>query len=82
MAGTLNLGRSGMSDLALAESAVDATTELAGSLGMPLRLRDVGVARPDLARLAATTLKSAAIRANPRPVTHAEQIESILANAW
>jgi len=82
MATTLNLGRSGMSDLALAEAAVDATTELAGLLGMPLRLRDAGVARPDLARLAATTLKSAAIQANPRPVTDAEQIESILANAW
>jgi alcohol dehydrogenase class IV len=82
MARTLNLTRSGMHDLALAGAAVDATAELAGSLGMPLRLRDAGVGRPDLARLAATTMKSAAIRANPRPVTDAEQIESILASAW
>jgi len=69
MAGTLNLGRSDMSELALAEAAVDATTELSGSLGMPLRLRDAGVDRPDLASLAATTLKSAATMPGNRSST-------------
>jgi alcohol dehydrogenase class IV len=49
---------------------------------MVQRLRDAGVSRHDFPRLAAVTLQSAAIRANPRPVTDAEQIEGILASAW
>jgi maleylacetate reductase len=82
MARTVNPDRAGMPDAALAEAAVEETADLTRSLGMPQRLRDAGVSRDDFPRLATVTLHSAPIKANPRPVTDAVQIEGILASAW
>ncbi|HKO25364.1 MAG TPA: iron-containing alcohol dehydrogenase [Chloroflexota bacterium] len=82
VARALGIDTAGLSDEAAAAAAVDAVAALIHGLGMPQRLRDAGVAADDLPRLAALALKSAAVRANPRRVTAAAQVEGILQAAW
>ena len=82
VARALGIDTTGLTDEAAAAAAVDAVGALIHGLGMPQHLRDAGVAADDLPRLAALALKSAAVRANPRPVTTAAQVEGILQAAW
>jgi alcohol dehydrogenase class IV len=82
VARALGIDTAGLTDEAAAAAAVDAVAALIHELDMPQRLRDAGVAADDLARLAALALKSAAVRANPRPVSTAAQVEGILQAAW
>jgi alcohol dehydrogenase len=82
VARALGIDTAQLTDEAAAAAAVDAAAALIHGLGMPQRLRDAGVAADELARLATLALKSAAVHANPRPVTAAAQIEGILQAAW
>lgn len=56
--------------------------ELVGKLGLPRGLRDVGVAREDLPRLAELALAYKPMRRNPRPVNSVEDVREILELAW
>lgn len=70
---------------ALGRAEIDAGTglaELVESLGLPRRLRDVGVDRGDFAVIADKVLHDYAIRGNPRPVTAPAQVIEILDLAW
>jgi alcohol dehydrogenase class IV len=62
------------------EDPAQKVRELA-SLSGPTRLRDLGVAEEDLARLAAAAAGRAGNRANPRPATP-DEIESLLRSVW
>jgi len=67
---------------AAAEEAIQRVYSLVGQLGLPQRLRDVGVAEADLPGLAQLALRSRAVQANPRPITDAAQVEAVLRAAW
>jgi maleylacetate reductase len=70
---------------ALGRPGIDTATalfDLVQGLGLPQRLRDVGVRREDFPALSAKVLHDFAIRANPRKVTTPEQIGEILELAW
>jgi alcohol dehydrogenase class IV len=51
-------------------------------MGLPLRLRELGVPRDGLAQLAGDALNDYSIHTNPKPVTAAEQVLEVLEQAW
>jgi alcohol dehydrogenase len=56
--------------------------DLAESIGVPTRLRDLGVRRDSLAAVAAATLSERGLMFNPRPVAGANEVEALLDAAW
>ena len=58
--------------------------ELVGSMNLPQRLRDAGVAlkESDLPRLAQMAFENRTVQNNPKPITEPAQIETLLRNAW
>ena len=67
---------------AVARTCVDRIFEFIGRLGLPQRLRDVGVEADDIPRLAQLALHSRAVQDNPKPVASADQAEAVLRAAW
>jgi maleylacetate reductase len=76
------MGLDGENDSALAEAGAQAVHDLIGRLGLPQRLRDVGVAESDLPYLAQVALNSKAVRNNPKPIRDAAQTEAVYRAAW
>lgn len=77
--------RQGLLSEALGDAAKPAATaiaELVSQLGMPQRLRDVGVTREHFSAIAEGSLLNAWVRANPEPIDHAEQVMGILEAAY
>ena len=73
---------SGLSERAAAEKAVAAVERLRGDIGIPGRLRDIGVKREQLRALAEKTFGIKRIlRVNPRSVT-VDEIEGIFEEAF
>ncbi len=68
------------------EAAVDAIATAIGKLvadvGLPLRYRDVGVPESDLEAIAEMTLSDGAIVYNPKPVTEAAEVMTVLRAAF
>ena len=62
--------------------AGDLVAALVKSLGLPGRLRDVGVERSAFPRLAGVALEDQWTRANPRPIASAAAIAELLDLAW
>ena len=62
--------------------ASDLMAELIKHLGMPTRLRDVGVTEAHYEAIAEGSLKNAWVRANPQPIDNASQVKEILAAAY
>jgi alcohol dehydrogenase class IV len=56
--------------------------ELQAELGVPSRLRDIGVPRETLAAIAKKVMGERGLYFNPRPVGHAGEIETLLQEAW
>lgn len=52
------------------------------SLGLPSRLRDVGVRREVLAMIAEHTGRDFVVRTNPRPIRSEAEILELLEAAW
>jgi maleylacetate reductase len=67
---------------AAAGRAVAFVDDFIAGLGLPRRLRDVGVAEGDLPRLAALAFQSRTVHSNPRPIADAARIETLLRAAW
>ncbi|HMC08914.1 MAG TPA: iron-containing alcohol dehydrogenase, partial [Actinomycetota bacterium] len=59
-----------------------AVFDLIATLGLPQRLRDVGLREDDLAAVAADALASPAVAANPKPVRNQDELLGILRSAW
>ncbi len=78
----LGIAPAGQSAVVAAEAATERVHELIGQLGLPQRLRDVGVSEADLPRLAQLALRSRAVQSNPRTVTDPAEIEAVLRAAW
>jgi alcohol dehydrogenase class IV len=72
----------GLSLRTAAERAVEAVQCLKEEIGIPMRLRDLGVEETELRSLAEDTAQIARLlRANPRPL-NADSLEGILRRAW
>lgn len=82
IAQAMGIDTAGMTDLDAALAAADAVEDLRVSLGLPGRLRDVGVPEEGLELIAAATLQDRALATNPRPVTDAGPIMTVLRNSW
>ena len=64
------------------QAASVAVRELVAGLGMPTRLRDVGIQRGDFDEIARRALLYPQLASNPTPVTSVEQVRQILEIAW
>jgi alcohol dehydrogenase class IV len=72
----------GLSAREAARAAVDAVQQLKADIGIPMRLRDVGIEREELPSLAkATTAITRLLELNPRPLDQ-HSLLGILENAW
>ncbi|WP_326537428.1 iron-containing alcohol dehydrogenase [Pseudorhodoferax sp.] len=60
----------------------DALRALIGSLGLPTRLRDVGIREADFPEIARRALQYPSLAASAHPVTTIEQVQEILQLAW
>ena len=60
----------------------DLVARLIEDLGLPTRLRDVGIHTGDFPELARKAMDNPWVRANPEPINHPEQVEEILRQAW
>jgi alcohol dehydrogenase len=65
-----------------AEALVAHVAVLIAGMGLPTRLREAGVQREDLPRLASLALQSRAVQSNPKPASTAEQVLGIFETAW
>ncbi len=63
-------------------SAAEAVRNLVASLGQPTRIRDVGVDRALLPRVAELAMANLWVRTNPRPISGPQDVLSILESAW
>jgi maleylacetate reductase len=64
------------------ERAAEALRRFIAGLGLPTRLREVGIAREELAEIAASWDGGAPISTNPRPVRSQAELAEILELAW
>ena len=72
----------GLSAVDSAHRAVEAVERLNADIGIPLRLRDLGVAESDLRPMAEATAQiTRLLEANPRPLD-TDSLEGILRHAW
>ncbi len=76
---TAAAGAAGLADVDALIAAIGALTV---GLGLPTRLRDVGVVAADLGPVAQHVLGDGAIATNPRPVRTAEDVLEVLEAAW
>lgn len=72
----------GLSTWQAAEQAVEAVQRLKADIGIPMRLRDVGIEEEEVRALAEATVPVARLlNANPRPLD-VDALEGILMRAW
>ena len=69
-------------DAAAADAAADWVAEFFQSVGMPTRLRDVGVPADGIAQLAADALTDFGLHRNVRPVQNARELAELLESVW
>lgn len=65
-----------------ADAAADAVEALTRDLGLPTRLRDVGVEPTDFDGIADDALQDLIVATNPRPIGSREEIIGLLQEAW
>ncbi len=82
VAAAMGVDTGGMSASEAALAAADGVENLRRSLGLPERLRDVNVPEEGLEVIAAATLHDRALATNPRPVSDAGPIMTVLREAW
>ena len=64
------------------DELADAVLGLATKLGVPTRLRDVGIKREQLDDIAEKSLRDPPMKTNPKPVTTTAQVMEMLELAW
>jgi maleylacetate reductase len=78
----MNVPINGTSPKGVVEVMGQRIFELIGNMGLPQRLRDVGVNEADLPRLAEIAFKNRTVQNNPKRIVHVEQLELLLRDAW
>ncbi len=76
------IGIEGADENALAAAVPEHVFAMNRRMGLPLRLRELGVPREGLTQLARDALDDYSIHTNPKPVTAAEQVLEVLEQAW
>jgi alcohol dehydrogenase class IV len=76
------IGIEGADENALAAAVPEHVFAMNQRMGLPLRLRELGVPRDGLRQLAIDALDDYSIHTNPKPVTAAEQVLEVLEQAW
>ena len=76
------IGIEGADENALAAAVPEHVLAMNRRMGLPLRLRELGVPRAGLRQLASDALNDYSIHTNPKPVTAAEQVLEVLEQAW
>ncbi len=79
---SLGIDTHGMDERASVEKVATAVSALLADVGLPTRYRDVGVKEADLETLAELTLSDGAIVYNPKPVTEAAEVMTVLRAAF
>lgn len=64
------------------DDAAGAVRDLIASLGLPTRLRDVGIKREDFQAIAEKSMHDLAVKTNPRPIEKPADVVEILELAW
>jgi maleylacetate reductase len=77
-----SMALTGANEAELAEKAAQSIYDLISRSALPQRLRDAGVNKADLPRLAQLALQSQAVQNNPKPITGAAAVEAVLQAAW
>ncbi|HWO41837.1 MAG TPA: iron-containing alcohol dehydrogenase [Candidatus Eisenbacteria bacterium] len=76
------MGLQAGSDHELAASVPERVFEMNRRMGLPLKLRELGVPRDGLRQLATDALADYSMYTNPKPVHAAEQVLELLEQAW
>jgi alcohol dehydrogenase len=76
------MGIAAASDEEIAAAAPEAVMEMNRKMGLPLRLRDLGVPRDGLQLLAEDALGDYSVYTNPKPIHSASQVFEVLEMAW
>jgi alcohol dehydrogenase class IV len=63
-------------------AAADAVLDLIAALGLPHRMRDVGIRREHLEKIARDAMNNLLVRNNPRPIDRIEDVREILEMAF
>ena len=74
--------KEGMSDTEAGEAAANAIWELTKKIGLPQRLRDVGVPEDGLEECADASLYDASMVYNPKTITEAQEVLGVYKKAW
>ena len=82
VADALGVREPGVSDSEAADAASDAVTAFFEAIGLPVRLRDVGVPGEGISAIAEDALTDFGLHHNVRPVNGAEELEAVLRSAW
>jgi len=82
VAKAMDLYKPGMSDEEAGTAAAEGIWELTKRMGVPQRLRDVGVPEDGLMDASALSLSDGSIVYNPKPIFEAEEVLSVYKNAW
>ena len=82
IAEAMGIDISGLSAEEAGLAASDGVAQLCRTLGLPTRLRDVGVPEEGLELLAAATLHDRGLATNPKPISDAGPIMQVLREAW
>lgn len=76
------IGIDAANETALAAAVPEHVLAMNRRMGLPLKLRDLGVPRDGLKQLAIDALDDYSIHTNPKPVRAAEQVLEVLELAW
>jgi maleylacetate reductase len=78
----LGVNTDGLAGKDVGWAAANKIRSLIQGLGLPSRLREVGVSKDSLSLIAERTITDWSIKANPRQIRGAEEIVAILERAW
>ncbi len=78
----MGISADGKGPVEAVERAAQAVADLSARMGLPQHLREVGVHKSDLPRLAQLAFANSTVQNNPKPVTDVSQVEKILEAAW
>jgi len=78
----MGLSVSGLSPVMVVDDSASRISDLVGQMNLPQRLREAGVAEADLPGIAQLAFQNRTVQNNPRPITSAAQIETLLREAW
>ena len=82
VADALGVREPGDSDQEAADSAAAAVTGFFEAVGLPVRLRDVGIPAEGIPQIAEDALTDFGLHRNVRPVQGANELEDVLRSAW